>query len=88
MKAQIKLLKQGGKLSSSRNQQDPLHEDTNSEAAQVNYVNYYEGYAPILSFKDNPYDNSLFKTIVTRNKHKGSAKFMKIMGLVTYAAHT
>ena len=46
------LLKQGGKLSSSMNQQDPLHEDTNSEAAQVNYDNYYERYAPILSFPE------------------------------------
>ena len=34
------------------NQQDPLHEDTNSEAAQVNYDNYYERYAPILSFPE------------------------------------
>ena len=50
------------------NQQDPLHEDTNSEATLVNYDNYYEGYAPILSSKNNPYDNSLFRTIATRNK--------------------
>ena len=69
------------------NQQDPLYGETNSEATLVNHDNYYERYALILAFKDNPYDNSLFKTIVTRNKHKGSAKCMKIMGLVTYIAH-
>ena len=42
------------------NQQDPLYGETNSEATLVNYDNYYEGYAPILAFKDNPYDNPLF----------------------------
>ena len=85
---QIRLLKQGGKLDSFRKQQEPLDEEIDSKAAKVNHINCYEGYYLILSFKENPYDSSLLQTIVDNNKHQGSAKCMKIMGLVTYAAHT
>ena len=57
------------------NQQDPLYGETNSEATLVNHDNYYERYALILAFKDNPYDNSLFQTI-------NSASVFKICVLV------
>ena len=83
---QIRLLKQGGKLDSISKQQGPLYEELDPEAAQVNHINCYEGYAPISSFQECPYDSSLLQAIVDNNKHQGSAKFMKIMGLVTYTA--
>ena len=57
-----------------------LHEDFSSEAVKVNHVNCYEGYTLISSFKDNPYDSSLFQTTVNKNKHQGSAK---CIGLLT-----
>ena len=54
---------------------------------EVNHVNYYEGYIPVSSFKESLYDSSLLQVIVDNNKHKGSARCMKIMGLVTYITH-
>ena len=83
-----KLLKQGEDGHHSNNQQDTYHKALTSEVVQSNHINCYEGYTLISPFKDDPYDSSIFQTIVNNNKHQGSAKCMKIMGLVTYAAHT
>ena len=54
---QIRLLKQGGKLDSIGKQQGPLYEDNVPGAANVNHINCYEGYTPISSFKESPYDS-------------------------------
>ena len=80
-KETIKLLKQGGNGPQSGNQ------DVTTETVQANHVNCYERYIPISVLKGDPYDSSLFQTIVDNNKIQGSAKCMKMIGLVTYAAH-
>ena len=66
---QIRLLKQRGKLQDISKQQGPLYEDNDPGTAEVNHVNCYEGYAPVSSFKESPYDSSLLQVIVDKNKH-------------------
>ena len=68
-------------------QQEFLSEGSNPKTTEVNYVNCYEGYAPVSSFKESPYDSSLLQVIINKNKHLETAKCMKIMGLFTYFAH-
>ena len=83
----IRLLKQGGKVNDISKQQGSLYEDNDPGTAEVNHVNCYKGYVLVSSFKESPYDSSLLQVIVDKNKHQGSAKCMKIMGLVTYITH-
>ena len=71
----------------TRYQQGPLYQDNDPGTAEVNHVNCYDCYAPVPLFKESPYDSSLLQVIVDKNKHQGSAKCMKIMGLVTYITH-
>ena len=84
---QVRLLKQGGKLQNINKQQEPLYKDNDPGTAEVTNVNCYEGYAPVSSFKESLYDSSLIQVIVDKNKNQGTAKYMKIMDLVTYIAH-
>ena len=67
-----------------------IHENhynsNNPISAGVNYINCYEGYMPTHSIKSRPYDTSGMQGVINRNKHKGSAYCMKIMGLATYIA--
>ena len=76
-KEQVKLLKQGGKVQTVDKQQEFPSEGDNPKTIEVNYVNYHEGFAPISSLKECPYDSSLMQVIIDRNKHLGSAKCIK-----------
>ena len=38
------------------------------------------------SFKEGHNDSSMLQAIVYIHKHQGTAKFMKVMGLITYIA--
>ena len=55
---QVRLLKQGGKVQTVSKQQEPLSKGNDPRTAEVNYANSYEGYAPVFSFKETPYDSS------------------------------
>ena len=65
-KEQVKLLKQGGKVQPVEEQQEILSEGDNSKTMKVNYVECQEGYAPVSSFKESPYDSSFCKSSLTR----------------------
>ena len=86
-KEQVKLLKQGGKMQNFNKQQEILSEGEDPKTTKVNYVNCHERYAPVSTFKESPYDSSLMQVIIDKNKHLGTTKCMKIMGLLTYFAH-
>ena len=57
------------------------------DQVEVQHVNCYEGYIPRHSIQRGTYNTSLLQGLIDRNKHKGSAYCVKIMGLVTYIAH-
>ena len=58
-KEEVRLLKQGGKVQNISQQQEPFSKDNDPGTAEVNHVNCYEGYTPVSSFKESPYDSSL-----------------------------
>ena len=79
-KERIKLILQGGCPEDEANQ-DP------AEEAAIRHISCYEGYTPKHPIQGKGYDTARLQGIIDRNKHKGSAYFMKIMELATYAAH-
>ena len=87
LKEQVRLLKQRGKVQTGHKQQEVLSQSEDPKTTEVNYVNCFEGYAPFSSFKESPYDSSLLQVIIDKNKHLGTAKCIKIMGIFTYFAH-
>ena len=76
----IKVILQGGHPEEEQNQ-DPTKE------VSVGHISCYEGYTPKHPMQGKGYDTARLQGIIDRNKHKGSAYCMKIMGLATYAAH-
>ena len=82
----IKSLLQGGVSEMEPNHLTQSDEDL-PDQVEVRHVNCYEGYIPRHSIQGGTYDTSLLQGLIDRNKHKGSAYCMKIMGLVTYITH-
>ena len=72
-KERIKLILQGGRPEEEQNQ-DP------TEEARVGHISCYEGYTPKYPIQEKGYDTNGLQGVINRNKYKGSAYFMKIMG--------
>ena len=79
-KERIRSLLQGGQATD-----EPSQDSTNE--ATIRHISCYEGYVPKHPIQGEAYDTARLQGLINRNKHKGSAYCMKIMGLATYAAH-
>ena len=82
----IKSLLQGG-ISTTEPGYQTSDDNSVSNEIGIRHINCYEGYIPTHSIQARTYDTSALQELINRNKHKGSAYCMKIMGLATYATH-
>ena len=76
----IKTILQGG-------HSEDIHDQASPEEVSVRHISCYEGYVPKYPVEQKGYNTDTLQRIVDRNKAKGSAYCIKIMGLVVYAAH-
>ena len=51
--------------------------------ATVRHISCYEGYVPKHPMQGGAYNTASLQKLIDRNRHKGSAYCMKIMGLAT-----
>ena len=79
-KERIRSLLQGGHTENKLSQ-------VSTDEATIRHISCYEGYVPKHPIQGEAYDTARLQGLINRNKHKGSAYCMKIMGLATYAAH-
>ena len=66
--------------------QEEANQDPSEEVA-IKHISFYEGYTPKYPIQEKEYNTNELQGIINRNKHRGSAYCIKIMGLATYAAH-
>ena len=57
------------------------------DTVSVRHIGCYEGYTPKHPMQGRSFDTSSLQNLIERNRHKGSAYCMKIMGLAIYAFH-
>ena len=79
-KERIKSILQGGGAEDESSQ-------GSVDEATIRHISCYEGYTPKHPMQGKGCDTARLQGLINRNKHKGSAYCMKIMGLATYAAH-
>ena len=79
-KRRISLHLQGGQGADQLSQETP-------NTFSIKHISCYEGYISKYQAQGIVYNTSSLHKLIDRNRHRGSAYCMKIMGLATYAFH-